>query len=99
MLAGSSQLTVRLLSVSLLTVGGSGWPGGSFTSSTRTTTVLVAVSSRVAAPPVAVTSTVYSLFPPESAGRSKSGAPSSLKRNWFVLAISKSPWSAPPVTA
>ena len=57
-LAGSSQLTVRPLSVSSLTVGGSGLPGGSFTSATLMVNVTLSLK-----PPgfVAVTMTSYEL--------------------------------------
>ena len=62
MFVGTLQLTVRLFTVDVETVGAEGLPGASVTSVTVTLSVSLAVNAREPVPPVAVTITIYSLF-------------------------------------
>ena len=101
MFAGAVHVTCRLVSDKESTVGAKGVEGGSATSVTVTTMILLTLFARPSVPPVAVTSTMYSLLPavfagnslPWSVGFSKFGA--MLKCNTPVYEMLNVPLSAP----
>ena len=103
---GAAHTTVKPVAVTLEIVGADGVDGASpSTSVTVTVIVWVAVIARAFVPPVARTTTMYSLFPAAlagsvlaaSAGASKFGA--LLKVRAPAPVMSNLPWSAPPASA
>ena len=105
-LSGASQLTRSEPAPAGATRGAPGGPGASLSSSVTVTTIVCsAIISRGLSPPVAVTTTTYSLLPPSlvgsvlasSPGSSKFGA--SLKVRTPPASMPNRAWSDPPVNA